>query len=74
MDLDCVFSLLITGHMCTNLSQYQRKGQIHVPNSVCRIRPNPRGSRSHHLGTGVQLSHVIPSISCPLPVDIHSQD
>ena len=74
MDLDWVFSLLITGHVSTNLSQCQMRGQIHVPNSVCRIRPNPRGSQSHHLGTGVQLSHVIPSISCPLSVPVHSQD
>ena len=74
MDFDWVFLLLITGQVSTNLSQCQMGGQIHVPNSVCGIEPKPRGSDSHHLGTGVQFSHAFLSISCPLSVPAHSQD
>jgi len=53
MDFDWVFLLLITGQVFTNLSQCQMGEQIHVPNSVCGIEPNPQGSQSHPLGTGV---------------------
>ena len=74
MDFDWVFLLLITGQVPTNLSQCQMVGHIHVPNSVCAIESTPRGSQSYHLGTGVQLSHVFPSIFCPLSIPVHFQD
>jgi len=46
MDFDWVFLLLITGKVSTNLSQCQMGGQIHVPNFVCVIEPNPRESHA----------------------------
>ena len=71
IDFDRVFLLLITGQVSTNLSQCQMVGQIHVPDSVCGIESNPRGSHFHPLGTSVQSSHAFPSISCPLSVPVH---